>query len=314
MKTSRIIVFSVAALAAIVLAFLVRGMMAPKATTKAEASPIPVQQAVPTVKVLVATRDLKPGSRLLDTDLTWQDWPQNLLNPNYIVETPPSQAQNQASAQAAPTEKKKEADVNQAVEKVGQIVADASTGGSKAVYIGGVVREAILANEPIIDSKIVRSDKGGFLAVMLEPGQRAIAVPVNVESTAGGFILPGDHVDIIVTVTKPKEGGGNDVLVSPLLANIKVLAIDQQVMAEKDKQTYIGATATLAVLPKEAEILAHAKVAGALSLTLRSYADVGGASTIENRTFSKKIFAPEETKQTIKVYRNGQLSEVPVSQ
>jgi pilus assembly protein CpaB len=296
MKTSRYVIMGVAALAAIVLAFLVRGLISQKPAAPVAAAPQAIKEAVPTVKILVAARDLKPGSRIVDADLSWQEWPQNLLNPNFIVET--SSVTKEAADDSKPIDQ-----AVKAVESLTKAADSLATGGQKAVFIGGVVREPILANEPIIETKIVRADKGGFLAVMLEPGERAMAVPVSVESTAGGFILPGDHVDIIATVSVPRSGGGNNNYITPVLSNIKVLAIDQQVSAEKDRQSVIGATATLAVTPKEAEVLALAKASGSLSLTLRSYADVGGSSGIIKHTPDGAN--AEDSKPSVKVFRNG---------
>lgn len=300
----------IAAIAAILLAFLVRGLVGGKASAPAKAAPVAVAApAQPTVKILVATHELKAGTRITDSDLTWQDWPQNLLNPAYIVDT---NAVVQPTVNG--TEDKVVAAKQAATQAAGaaqQVVNTIVGGGAKAQFIGGVVRENILANEPIIETKIVRADKGGFLAVMLEPGQRAMAVPVSVESTAGGFILPGDHVDIIATVSVPRNGGGNNNYVTPVLSNIKVLAIDQQVQTEEGKQSVIGATATLAVTPREAEVLAMAKASGSLSLTLRSYADVSGASGIT--AYEPRGSGTSSEGQSVQVYRNGQSSQVAVT-
>lgn len=317
MKASRYVVMGVAALAAILLAFLVRGMVAGKSSKVAKAETQAVASMVPqTVKILVAARDLKPGDRLTEADLVWKDWPQNLLNPIYILDSQSvSVAANPVAGSEEAAAKAQKGGAKKAVENVANAAAKALTGdAAKMKFVGGVVREGMLANEPIIESKIVKADEGGFMAVMLEPGRRAMAVPVNVESTAGGFILPGDHVDVLVTVTVPRDGKpGNYVYVSPVLSNIKVLAVDQQVVAEQGKQTVIGATATLAVKPEEAEILALAKGAGSLSLTLRSYADVGGRSAIEaNRPEGASAGSGSE-EQSVRVYRNGQASEVTVS-
>lgn len=311
MKTSRYAVFGLAAIAALILAFLVRGMIAGKGSNEATAS-VQAPPPQPTTRVLVASRDLAAGTRLSEADLTWQDWPVNTLNPSYIVEggaapaakTPaagtPAPGAEDAAAKGKVVTKKP----NEIVQAVTDKVAPSPT---KEAYVGGVVRENILANEPIIDSKIVRADEGGFMAVMLNPGMRALAVPVSVDNTAGGFILPGDRVDILVTHQRPASSGGATVdSVQPVLRNIRVLAIDQQVAAEEGKQSVIGATATLEVAPSDGQIITLAKASGTLSLMLRSYADAGGPS-------GAVAVAPTGSDQSVRVFRPGQTSEVMVS-
>jgi pilus assembly protein CpaB len=310
MKTSRYAVFGLAAVAALILAFLVRGMIAGKGSHEAAAS-VQAPPPQPTTRVLVASRDLAAGTRLTEADLTWQDWPVNTLNPSYIVEGGAAPAATTAApvAGAEDAAVKGEAKVvtkkpNEIVQAVTDKVAPSPT---KEAYVGGVVRENILANEPIIDAKIVRADEGGFMAVMLNPGMRALAVPVSVDNTAGGFILPGDRVDILVTHQRPASNGGAPVdSVQPVLRNIRVLAIDQQVAAEEGKQSVIGATATLEVAPSDGQIITLAKASGTLSLMLRSYADAGGPS-------GAVAVAPTGSDQSVRVFRPGQTSEVMVS-
>ncbi len=309
MKTSRLIVMGIAAVAAILLFFLVRGLISGKATTQATATQTaPAPPPVQTTRILVASHEIKAGSRLTEDDLNWQDWPVASLNPAYIVENG-SPAAATADSPAAGSE---DAAVKGAIVKKAdgliQTVSDKiTTSPTKEAYVGGVARDDILANEPIIDAKIVRADAGGFMAVMLSPGMRALAVPVSVDNTAGGFILPGDRVDILVTHSTPRPTGGNLESVQPVLRNIRVLAIDQQIQAEKDKQSVIGATATIEVSPQDGQVVTLAKASGTLSLMLRSYADAAGPS-------GAVTMAPTgDNDQTVRVFRNGQTAEVMVS-
>ena len=303
MKTSRYVVLGIAAVAGILLFFLVRTLISGKPTTQATASatvaaPAPVAMA----HVLVAARAIKAGTHLSDDDMAWQDWPGDKVNAAYITD--------KSGASPAPTAGSEEAAAK--IVKTGQDVAGAAQRligpGAKAAYIGGVAREDIQQGEPILDAKIVRADAGGFMAVMLNPGMRAIAVPVSVDNTAGGFILPGDHVDILVTHQIPRQGGqgGNIDSVQPVLRNIRVLAIDQQVKTE-DKPNMIGATATLEVSPTDGQALVLAKASGTLSLLLRSYADLQGPSGVVSAIPSG------DTQSSVRVFRNGQTSEVLVS-
>ena len=316
MKTSRYAVIGLAAIAALILAFLVRGMVAGSGSHKAEAS-VQAPPVQPTARVLVAARDLPAGTRLTDADLNWQDWPVNTLNAAYIVDggaPAGAPAAGSEDAAAKKTESKDgPKDDHVAVKKPASALVQAVTdkvapSPTKEAYIGGVTREAMLANEPIIDSKIVRSDEGGYMAVMLSPGMRALAVPVSVDNTAGGFILPGDRVDILVTHQTPRTTGSGTIdSVQPVLRNIRVLAIDQQVTVEEGKQSVIGATATLEVSPTDGQVVTLAKASGTLSLMLRSYADAAGPS-------GAVAAAPTGAgDKSVRVFRPDQTTEVMVS-
>lgn len=269
MKPARIIVICVAAVAAIGLALVVRAMGSPSNTPTAVATAA-VVPARPMAKVLVAAKDLQPGQRLKDSDLTWMDWPVDEVNPAFITDgTTPLPA---VEAVAAP---------EGAVASVTRVASNFASRGAKADYVGSVVREPILAGEPIVGRKIVRAGDSGYMAAYLEPGMRAMAIRVTVETAAGGFILPGDRVDVLLT----REAEANNMGVmegerssSTVMQNIKVLAIDQSTRAGDDEQAVVGATATLEIGPRDAEALALAKSKGELSLILRSYADTGGPS------------------------------------
>ncbi len=306
MKLPRYAVFGIAGLAAIVLALLVRGMIAGGKPAQPAQATVAPPAPVATARVLIASHDIKAGTHLTDADLTWQDWPVNSLNPSYIVNGAVPGATPAGTEDAAA--KTKPGAVANAAKGVAQTVSEAVSPGAKEKYIGGVAREDILANEPIIDSKIVRADEGGFMAVMLRPGMRALAVPVSVDNTAGGFILPGDRVDILATHQIPRQGGQGTVdSVQPVLRNIRVLAIDQQVQADENKQSVIGATATLEVSPEDGQVVTLAKASGTLSLMLRSYADAAGPSgaVVSSSTGNSDM--------TVRVYRPNQTSEVLVS-
>ena len=300
MKPVRIIVLAVAAISAIGLALLVRGMLSGKPSREAAAA-APISQPVekPMARVLVAKRDLKVGDRLTAGDLDWAPWPVESVNAAYITDgSVPSAAPARATpaADAAPGKKddaKGARPATKAAPKPGDAMAQASRAveelsgaGPKAAFVGSVVREPILAGEPIIDSKLVRAGESGYLAVVLSPGMRAMSVAVTVETGAGGFILPGDRVDVILAAqvnnNTDQEGAPRKAFASTtVLRNIKVLAIDQASQPERGATTAVGATATLELGAREAEALALAKSMGDLTLTLRSYADVGGPSGLD---------------------------------
>lgn len=296
MKPAKIAVICIAAVSAIGLALVVRAMgSSGQAVSTAAAAP--VEAARPMAKVLVAARDLAPGKRLTDADLAWKDWPVDEVNPAFITDG--SVPLPQAAEAAKPAEKAPEG----AVAAVARAANNVATGGAKSEYFGSVVREPILAGEPIVGRKIVRAGDSGYMAAYLEPGMRAMAIRVNVETAAGGFILPGDRVDLVLTrETNLGNMGATDesrskFSSSTVLQNIKVLAIDQSTRAGDDEQAVVGATATLELGPRDAEALALAKSEGELSLVLRSYADTAGPSG--------RVQAARTQSSAVRIYRGG---------
>ncbi|MDP2765156.1 MAG: Flp pilus assembly protein CpaB, partial [Brevundimonas sp.] len=156
---------------------------------------------------------------------------------------------------------------------------------------------------PIVGRKIVRAGDSGYMAAYLEPGMRAMAIRVTVETAAGGFILPGDRVDVLLTRETTlgnmgaQEGDRSKFASSTVMQNIKVLAIDQSTRAGDDEQAVVGATATLEVAPRDAEALSLAKSEGELSLVLRSYADTGGPSG--------RVAPVARESSAVRIYRGG---------
>ena len=276
MNPARIIVICVAAVAAIGLALAVRAMGSPSnaPTAVATAAAVPAR---PMAKVLVSAKDLQPGQRLTESDMAWKEWPADEVNPAFITD-------GSVPLPSAVTEEPSAARPEGAVASVTRVAANLAAGNSKSDYAGSVVREPILAGEPIVSRKIVRAGDSGYMAAYLVPGMRAMAIRVTVETAAGGFILPGDRVDVLLTRETTlsnmgaQESDRSKFASSTVMQNIKVLAIDQSTRADDDEQAVVGATATLEVGPRDAEALALAKSEGELSLVLRSYADTGGPS------------------------------------
>ena len=295
MNPARIIVICVAAVAAIGLALAVRAMGSPSNAPTAVASATAVP-ARPMAKVLVAAKDLQPGQRLTEADMAWKEWPVDEVNPAFITDgSVPLTSAAAEDPPASPPEG--------AVASVTRVAANLATANSKADYAGSVVREPILAGEPIVSRKIVRAGDSGYMAAYLEPGMRAMAIRVTVETAAGGFILPGDRVDVLLTRETTlgnlgaQESDRSKFASSTVMQNIKVLAIDQSTRAGDDEQAVVGATATLEVGPRDAEALALAKSEGELSLVLRSYADTGGPSG--------RVAPAVRQSSAVRVYRGG---------
>lgn len=301
MKPAKIIVVCIAAVAAIGLALVVRAMgnSGQPTAPAAAAEPAPPVDTRPKTRVLVAAKNLEPGQRLTEADLTWKEWPIDELNPTLISDG----SNSNPSGAAQPSRP------DGAITTVTRAANDILNTGVKSDYIGAVVRETILAGEPILARKIVLAGDSGYLAAALEPGMRAMAIRVSVETAAGGFILPGDRVDVLLTREIPAAtttGPNGTTTDSPrarftsttVMRNVKVLAIDQTTRAAEDAQAVVGATATLQLNATDAEALALAKSEGELSLVLRSYADTGGPS---GRTQP----AARVSSSSVRVFRGG---------
>ena len=281
MSAVRLFILVIAAIAAIALAFVVRGAFAPKKPA-AEQAPAAAAAATgtATVKVLVAQHDLPVGTRLTAADMTWQDWPAANINTAFITA----------------------GDARKAATAAGALLGDSAI----QAMAGAVVREPLLQGEPIIARKIVKAGEGNYMSVVLMPGMRAMAVPVTVDSAAGGFIMPGDRVDVVLS----RDAGDKGITTQTVLRNLRVLAIDQAAEPAKDAKTIVGAVATLEVAAADSEILADAQAearkGGALVLALRAYTDAGApAGSGEGGSSGPG--------RVVRVYRAGQTSEVTVS-
>jgi pilus assembly protein CpaB len=130
-----------------------------------------------------------------------------------------------------------------------------------------VALRPMAANEPILRSKI--SGEGGRAAIsaVLDPTKRAVAVRLSDVAGVGGFVLPGDVVDVLVTRTPMVANGSSQQITDILLQKVRVIAIDQDASDSTDKPA-IGKTATLEVAQVDAQKLALAQQVGQLSLAL----------------------------------------------
>lgn len=279
----RIVILIVAAIAAIGLAFIVRGMVTPKRPEAVAAAPPPR----PVVQVLVAKRDLPIGTRLTPADLGWQPWPADALNASFVTD---------GGSPALPAQMP-----DKAVQKAARAASDlVMPQGPLQAFEGAIVKEALAVGEPVVARKVVRAGQSGFMAVVLQPGMRAMAVPINAETAAGGFILPGDRVDVLQS---RQEGGSNKAMVTEvLMRNVRVLAIDQNIEPAKDSKTIVGGVATLEIPAADVEVMARGKAQGEMQLALRSYADIGGPPG--------RGVASRASAQGVRVFRAGQVTEV----
>jgi len=195
-------------------------------------------QMMATEDVLVAGTDVAVGHGVDVMAVRWQKWPTDAINASFIVRT-------------------KQPDLTKDV-------------------AGAIARVPLVAGQPITDANIVRAGTAGFMAATITPGMRALAVPVSPETGAGGFILPNDRVDVLLTRDFSAGGAIKRFISETILKDVRVLAVDQTVQQEKDKQTVIGRTATVELKPDQAEVAAQAIQSGVLSLALRSLGDSNG--------------------------------------
>ena len=306
MNSTRMAILAAASLAGVAAVGVVLHGMA----SARHAPPPPVAVAPvdphPTVRVLVAKHDLNVGDRIAPADMTWQAWPADNLNPAFITD-------GSATPVAVPAGQLAR-NVSVATDAVKGVLSDPSKGAG-AGLIDSIVRQPILANEPLVRAKLVHAGAGGLLAVSLDAGMRAVALPLTAENAAGGFILPGDHVDVLLTrsVDVPGATAGGAAasitaghVTTTVMRNVKVLAIDQNSGATKTPAV-VGATATVECTPAQAEYLVLSKASGTLTLMLRSYADAQGPAEIGQ---VKKASA----EQVVRVYRTATATPVPVSQ
>ncbi len=196
------------------------------------AAMLPKPQVV-TGEVLVASEPLQPGQTLAASLVRWQAWPKSSIDSSFIThdETP----------------------------------------NLDAALAGTVVRAPMVAGEPLTAAKFVRSDAAGFMAATLQPGMRAVSIPITTESGAGGFILPNDRVDLLMTEQisdTPRRFRARIVL-----TNIRVLAMDQTYKQDRDQKVVLAKSATLELSSEQARLVAKAQAAGPLSLALRALGD-----------------------------------------
>lgn len=191
-----------------------------------------------TIDILVAKSDIPMGKAVSPGDVEWQAWPATTATGNFI----------------------RKPDRPAAIENLS----------------GHIVRVPFVAGEPIREAKLVNAKGSGFMAAILPTGMRAVSTQISPETGAGGFILPNDHVDVILSRRdkEAEKASGTEVHTSEVvLSNIRVLAIDQNVEEKNGQKVVIGKTATLELTTGQVETLALSQQLGTLSLALRSITD-----------------------------------------
>ena len=227
----------------------------------------PSQPAVTMGEVLVVSGDVLMGANVGD-QLSWQEWPASGINANFITrETDPNALDELKTA---------------------------------------IARVPMYAGEPLRRSKLVGEGQS-FMSSILPSGYRAIATQISADTSAGGFILPNDYVDVIMT-RRAEAGSATGFITETILQNIKVLAIDQTIQEDEEgKKVKVGETATLELTQQQAEIITVAQqMADRLTLALRSVADAQQAPGDE----ADYLVSGNGKRGTVRLIKSGEVSEV----
>ena len=201
------------------------------------APPPPPPQKIDTVDVLVARTDIAMGQVVSTQELQWQTWPAAAASLHFI----------------------RKSDKPNAVEQLS----------------GSIARTPFVTGEPIREAKLIKGGSG-FMAAILPAGLRAVSTEISAETGAGGFILPNDRVDVMLTRRDreaEKKSGVDTHTTETILSNVRVLAIDQTIQEKDGQRVVVGKTTTLELTQRQAETLALSRQLGTLSLALRSLAD-----------------------------------------
>lgn len=225
-----------------------------------------VAEAPPPIKkvdVLVAAKDIEVGEKLAVGSLIWKSWPQEDVQESMITrDEKPDAEQSFAEARAM---------------------------------------IPMFEGETVLEKKVVFPGGGGFMSAVLPKGMRAISVAISSRSSAGGFILPNDRVDVILT-RKMQSGGSSMAAIvksETVISNVRVLAINQtfrQAKEGEDVAVKEGETATLEMSQSQAEVVARVERDGELSLSLRSIAESDGKAVEEGPQLAEKYRAGTKTR------------------
>jgi pilus assembly protein CpaB len=222
---------------------------------------------VPMADVLVATVDIPLGDKVDASKLSWTEWPRDSIRPWMITKEAKPEARTELENARARTQ--------------------------------------MFEGEPVSTQKLVLPNTSGFMAAVLPKGMRAISVAISAETGAGGFILPNDRVDVLLT-TKQDAGGVSRSVSETILTNVRVLAVDQTFQTnDKGEQVVVGKTATLELEPAQTEVVAYAEQSGQLSLTLRSIADNGQSELGDTGPRLSDRFAKGQRRNEITINRYG---------
>ncbi len=245
----------------------------------------PVAEAAPqieTIGVLVSAAEIRPGDMVRPGMLRWQQWPVDAVSPGQIT--------------------------------------DRNMPNARQDFDGSLARRHFTQGEPVNAVSLVQPGDSGLMAALVSPGMRAMAVSVNDENSAGGFILPGDRVDVVVTREMDSDRFNTVHVSETVLYNVRVLAVDQVFDEDVSGGAMVGDTITLELTPTQSETLALAQAVGDVSLALRSFADAGVRNEMPEgfvpdilAMFQQSQEQPQnETTGNVRIVRNGLETRVRV--
>jgi pilus assembly protein CpaB len=227
----------------------------------------PVQPSIPLTEVLVLSDDV-PAGQPLETQMRWQAWPEAAVTDGFIL-------------------RNQEAD-------------------AMANLKGSVARLSMFKGEPVRRSKLIGEGQS-FMSAILPSGKRAVATQISADTSAGGFILPNDFVDVIMT-RRGENGAAQGFVTETILKNIRVLAIDQMIQEDEEgRRVKVGETATLELTPQQSEIITVAQqMADRLTLALRSVTDTQEKPTDD----ADYLVSGNGKRGTVRLIRSGEVTEV----
>ncbi|MCO6391468.1 Flp pilus assembly protein CpaB [Aliihoeflea aestuarii] len=230
------------------------------------------EPAIRLTEVLVMNGDVPMGAEL-GGQLSWQSWPSSNVYDYFI---------------------QRDAEPN-AIEDLSRSIA----------------RVPIYAGEPLRRSKLIGEGQS-FMSSILPSGKRAIATRISADTSAGGFILPNDYVDVIMTRRQADSTGAEGYATETILQNIRVLAIDQAIQEDEEgRRVKVGETATLELTPEQSEIITVAQqMADRLSLALRSVVD----TQEEVNEQADHLLSGNGRRGSVRLIKSGQVTEVGARQ
>lgn len=214
------------------------------------------------VRVLAAKAGIGLGQRLSAETVEWVDWPEGSVRPEYVT------------VEAKP---------------------DAITEMS-----GAVARFEFFPGEPIRADKLALTTDG-YLSAVLDSGTRGVSVTVSASSASGGFVVPNDRVDVVLTRSKGEEGQAQTQVSDTILRNVRVLAINTRLGetgttgAATDPENPRAeifaneAIATLQLDPGQSEVIINATALGRLTLVLRPLVDSSEVAAAGDRSANQAI-------------------------
>jgi len=267
MAASRLMILGVAVAAAGGAGYVAKNMSTPPPPEAAVESSVQQQPQIALTDVLVLTGDVPMGG-VIESNIAWQPWPSDAVNPAFITRSTDPDA----------------------VEKLKSSVA----------------RLTMYSGEPLRKSKLVGEGQS-FMSSVLPAGMRAVATTISADTSAGGFILPNDYVDVIMTRRNDASKSGAGFTTETILQNIRVLAIDQTIQEDEEgKKVKVGQTATLELTAQQAEIITVAQqMADRLTLALRSVADAQQKDLAE----ADYLVSSSGRRGTVRLIKSGEISE-----